>query len=127
METGFLDRLANQLKANKTATCRRAIQRILVHIKEKHCESGQYQSATDAESEFRRLVESDLACKQSVDSLQERLSRLSNKEASLPDTANQRLCKWKPSRRGDSSVLCHRLVALVSEGKRTRLFPNAIG
>jgi predicted transcriptional regulator len=32
METGFLDRLANQLKANKTAICRRAIQRILVRI-----------------------------------------------------------------------------------------------
>jgi hypothetical protein len=40
METGFLDRLANQLKANKSATCRRAIQRILVRIKD-HCESGQ--------------------------------------------------------------------------------------
>jgi hypothetical protein len=43
METGFLDRLANQLKANKSAACRRAIQRILVRIKE-HCESGQYQN-----------------------------------------------------------------------------------
>jgi len=62
METGFLDRLANQLKANKTATCRRAIQRILVRIKE-HYETGQYKSTTDAENEFRRLVESDLACK----------------------------------------------------------------
>jgi hypothetical protein len=31
-ETGFHDRLANQLKANKTAACRRAIQRILVRI-----------------------------------------------------------------------------------------------
>jgi len=62
METGFLDRLANQLKANKSASCRRAIERILVRIKE-HCESGQYQSTTDAENEFRRLVESDLACK----------------------------------------------------------------
>ena len=62
METGFLDRLANQLKVNKSATCRRAIQRILVRIKE-HCESGQYKSTTDAENEFRRLVDSDLACK----------------------------------------------------------------
>jgi hypothetical protein len=62
METGFLDRLANQLKANKSAACRRAIQRILVRIKE-HCESGQYKNTTDAENEFRRLVESDLACK----------------------------------------------------------------
>lgn len=62
METSFLDRLANQLKANKSATCRRAIQRILVRMKQ-HCETGQYQSTTDAEKEFRRLVESDLACK----------------------------------------------------------------
>jgi hypothetical protein len=62
METGFLDRLASELMVNKPATCRRAIQRILVRIKE-HYESGQYQSITDAENEFRRLVESDLACK----------------------------------------------------------------
>jgi hypothetical protein len=62
METAFLDRVANQLKANKTATCRRAIQRILVRMKE-HYESGQYRSTTDAENEFRRLVDADLACK----------------------------------------------------------------
>ena len=62
METDFLDRLAKQLMANKTATCRRAIQRILVRMKE-HCETGQYKNTTDAENEFRRLVESDLACK----------------------------------------------------------------
>jgi hypothetical protein len=62
METAFLDRLATQLNTNKSAQCRRAIQRILVRMKE-HCESGQYQSTTDAENEFRRLVESDLACK----------------------------------------------------------------
>jgi hypothetical protein len=62
MSTEFLDRLATQLKIGKSAACRRAIQRILVRIKE-HCESGQYQSATDAEAEFRRLVGTDLACK----------------------------------------------------------------
>jgi len=62
METAFLDRLANQLKLDKTAACRRAIQRILVRMKE-HCKSGQYTTSTDAENEFRRLVESDLACK----------------------------------------------------------------
>jgi hypothetical protein len=53
---------ANQLKLNKSAACRRAIQRILVRIKERY-ESGQYRSATEAENEFRNLVESDLACK----------------------------------------------------------------
>ena len=62
METSFLDPLANQLGANKDAACRRTIQRILVRIKER-CENGQYKSTTDAENEFRRLVESDLACK----------------------------------------------------------------
>jgi len=62
METGFLDRLANQLKINKSPTCRRVIQRILHRMKE-HCERGQYQTTTEAENEFRRLVDSDLACK----------------------------------------------------------------
>jgi hypothetical protein len=62
VNTDFLERLASQLKVGKGAACRRAIQRILVRIKE-HYESGQYQSITDAENEFRRLVESDLACK----------------------------------------------------------------
>ncbi len=62
METDFLDRLANQLKVNKGAACRRAIQRILVRIKE-HYESGEYRSTIEAGSEFRRLVESDPACK----------------------------------------------------------------
>jgi len=51
METSFLHRWANQLKANKSAICRRAIQRILVRMKQ-HCETGKYQSATDAENEF---------------------------------------------------------------------------
>jgi len=31
METGFLDRLANQLKINKSATCRRASQMQTAH------------------------------------------------------------------------------------------------
>jgi hypothetical protein len=62
MSTEFLDRLATELKIGKSAACRRAIQRILVRMKE-HCESGQYQSTTEAENEFRRLVESDLSCK----------------------------------------------------------------
>jgi hypothetical protein len=62
MDTAFLDRLATQLKANKSAACRRAIQRILVRIKE-HYERNQYRSTTDAENDFRRLVESDLARK----------------------------------------------------------------
>jgi hypothetical protein len=58
METGFLDRLANQLKTNKGPACRRAIQRILVRMKE-HCERNQHRSTTDVENDFR----SDLARK----------------------------------------------------------------
>ena len=57
METGFLDRLANQLKVHKSATCRHAIQRILVRIKERY-ENGQYQSTTDAEKRSPRDIRS---------------------------------------------------------------------
>jgi hypothetical protein len=35
MSTSFLDRLATQLKSNKSAACRRAIQRILDVVKKK--------------------------------------------------------------------------------------------
>lgn len=62
MSTGFLDRLATQLKTNKSAACRRAIQRILETVK-KNYEDGRYRSQTEAESEFRKLVERDKACK----------------------------------------------------------------
>lgn len=62
MSTGFLDRLATQLKTNKSAACRRAIQRILETVK-KNYEDGRYRSQTEAESEFRKLVERDEACK----------------------------------------------------------------
>jgi hypothetical protein len=51
MGTEFLDRLATQLRFGKSAACHRAIQRILVCIRE-HYESGQYQSITDAEMSF---------------------------------------------------------------------------
>jgi hypothetical protein len=35
VSTDFLDRLASQLRANKSAACRRAIQRILAIVKTK--------------------------------------------------------------------------------------------
>jgi hypothetical protein len=54
--TEFLDRLASQLKIGKNAACRRAIERILDIIKKNH-EDGQYQSPTEAERDFRQLVE----------------------------------------------------------------------
>jgi hypothetical protein len=62
MSGGFLDQLATQLRNNKTAACRRAIQRILDVVK-KDYERGKYGSHTEAESDFRRLVEREEACK----------------------------------------------------------------
>jgi hypothetical protein len=62
MDSGFLDRLATQLKADKNASCRRAIERILELVKRDY-EAGGHRSTTDAEREFRRLVENDQACK----------------------------------------------------------------
>jgi hypothetical protein len=62
MSTGFLDRLATQLKTNKNAPRRRAVQRILDTVK-KNYEEGQYTGQTEAEREFRKLVERDEACK----------------------------------------------------------------
>jgi hypothetical protein len=56
MSTEFLDRLASQLKAGKDPASRRAIERILDVIK-KGYENGKYQSPTEAERDFRQLVE----------------------------------------------------------------------
>ena len=58
MSTEFLDRLARELKANKSLSCRRAIQRILALVKT-NCEYGEYSSQTEAENGFRKLVERD--------------------------------------------------------------------
>jgi hypothetical protein len=57
-----LDRLASQLKANKSAACRRAIQRILAVVK-KNFEDGKYKSDVEAEADFRQLVDRDEGCK----------------------------------------------------------------
>jgi hypothetical protein len=57
----FLDRLATQLKVGKSAACRRAIQQVLELVK-KDYEAGGH-SPTEAEREFRRLVENEEACK----------------------------------------------------------------
>ena len=63
MDTKFLNRLAHQLRMDKTPSCRRAINRILEEMK-KRCESGEYETPMAAESAFRKLVESDRACHQ---------------------------------------------------------------
>jgi hypothetical protein len=56
VSTAFLDRLASQLKIGKNAADRRAMERILDTIKNA-CESGKYQSTTEAERAFRQMVE----------------------------------------------------------------------
>jgi hypothetical protein len=61
MNVEFLDRLAHQLKAHKTPSCRRAINRILEQTK-KRCEDGKYNTPMAAESDFRELVEKERAC-----------------------------------------------------------------
>jgi hypothetical protein len=58
VSTEFLDRLASQLKIGKDPASRRAIERILDVIKKSY-EDGKYQSATEAERDFRQLVEGE--------------------------------------------------------------------
>jgi hypothetical protein len=58
VSTEFLDRLASQLKIGKDPASRRAIERILDVIKKSY-DNGQYQSSTEAERDFRRLVEGE--------------------------------------------------------------------
>lgn len=62
MSTDFLDRLASQLRANKSAASRRAIQRILVIVK-KNFEEGKYNNDVEAEADFRQLVGRNEGCK----------------------------------------------------------------
>ena len=61
MNTEYLDQLAQQLKADKKPTCRRAINRILDEMK-KRCENGEYASNVEAESAFRKFVENERSC-----------------------------------------------------------------
>lgn len=58
MSTDFLDRLASQLKIGKDPANRRAVERILDTIKKSY-ENGKYQSPTEAERDFRQLVEAE--------------------------------------------------------------------
>jgi hypothetical protein len=54
----FLDRLASQLKVGKEPARRRAIERVLDVIKKSY-ENGKYQNETDAERDFRQLIEGE--------------------------------------------------------------------
>jgi hypothetical protein len=60
-DTVFLDRLAGQLKVDKNAACCRAIERILALVKRNY-QDGKYGAETDAELDFRRLVEKQGTC-----------------------------------------------------------------
>jgi hypothetical protein len=62
VSTDFLDRLASQLRANKSAACRRAIQRILAIVKS-NFEDGKYKNDVEAEAKFRHSVDRDESCK----------------------------------------------------------------
>jgi predicted transcriptional regulator len=61
MSTEFLDRLAKQLRARRSAVCRRAIGRILTAVRERF-EAGDYPSLPEAERDFRTLVEAEPSC-----------------------------------------------------------------
>jgi hypothetical protein len=54
--TGFLDRLASELKIGRHAAYRHAVQRVLETVRKSY-ESGQYRSTTEAEYMLRKLVE----------------------------------------------------------------------
>jgi hypothetical protein len=56
--TGFLDRLASELKIGRHAAYRHAVQRVLETVR-KNYESGQYRSSTEAEYMLRKLVEQE--------------------------------------------------------------------
>jgi hypothetical protein len=61
MDSDFLDELAAQLALGKSAMCRRAILWILAVVKTNY-ETGEYESQTDAEDAFRRLVKGEKTC-----------------------------------------------------------------
>ena len=56
--TGFLERLASELKIGRHAAYRHTVQRVLETVK-KNYEAGQYRSTTEAELMFRKLVEQE--------------------------------------------------------------------
>jgi predicted transcriptional regulator len=61
MTTKFLDHLAEQLRARRSAACRRAISRILTAVKAR-VEAGAYPDQPEAERDFRTRVAAEPAC-----------------------------------------------------------------
>ena len=56
--TGFLDRLASELKIGRHAAYRHTVQGALQTVR-KNYESGQYRSTTEAEYMLRKLVDQE--------------------------------------------------------------------
>jgi hypothetical protein len=56
--TGFLDKLASELKIGRHAEYRHAVQRALEVVKKNH-QAGLYRSTTEAEHMLRKLVEEE--------------------------------------------------------------------
>jgi hypothetical protein len=56
--TGFLDRLASELKIGRNAAYRHAVQRALEIVKKNYV-SGEYRSTTEAELMLRKLADQD--------------------------------------------------------------------
>jgi hypothetical protein len=65
MDTAFLDRLAQQLRIDKSPSCRRAINRILEQMK-KRCKDGKYGTSMAAESDFREFVDKERVCQAKI-------------------------------------------------------------
>ena len=63
MSTDHLDQLAQQLKIDKSAACRRAIERILAVVR-KQCNEGVFKNSTAAELDSRKLVEQQGTCQE---------------------------------------------------------------
>jgi predicted transcriptional regulator len=63
MTTEFLDHLAEQLRARRSAACRRAINRILTAVKSRF-DAGDYPGQPEAERDFRARVEAESACRE---------------------------------------------------------------
>ena len=58
--TGFLDKLASELKIGRHSAYRHAVQRVLETVRKSY-ESGLYRSTTEAEYMLRKLVDQEQA------------------------------------------------------------------
>jgi hypothetical protein len=61
MDTAFLNRLAKVLKRGKSASCQRAVERLLAAVQKRY-ENGEYDGPSKAEAVFRELVDKEPTC-----------------------------------------------------------------